>query len=213
MGIAAIIGIVSSVIQAVRAFNPPETAQTAQPQQKADKLFAELDAMGQGLIQRADLERAFDKIAGKATAGAENLFTKLDADGDGAITRSEFTSSIGRLADQLDQHFHRTRVQGEGGLPPVAEAGFTRDELSGQLSSIVGNFDKADANGDGRVSIGEAKEFARTNVGGSVRLLAGDNQNVELMLQVVRLMQAYGIVGGNAATAGNSAGQTVSDKV
>ena len=211
MGIAAIIGIVSSVIQIARSFNAPETPQAAQPQQKADKLFAELDAMGRGAIEPADLETAFDRIGDKATAGAERLFAKLDADGSGAISREEFTGSINRVADQLDQHFHRLRLHGEGNPSPAAEAGFTREELAGQLSSVVGNFDQADANGDGRVSLKEAKTFAGIDAGGAFRPAAGDN--VETMLQVVRLMQAYGIVGGTTDTADNSAGQKVSDKV
>jgi hypothetical protein len=161
MGIAAIIGIVSSVIQIARSFNAPETPQAAQPQQKADKLFAELDAMGRGAIEPADLEKAFDRIGDKATAGAERLFAKLDADGSGAISREEFTGSINRVADQLDQHFHRLRLHGEGNPSPAAEAGFTREELAGQLSSVAGNFDQADANGDGRVSLKEARDLRR----------------------------------------------------
>jgi hypothetical protein len=38
-------------------------------------------------------------------------------------------------------------------------------------------------------------------------------QNVEMMLQVVRLMQAYGVVGGSNTTAENNTTQKVSDKV
>jgi Ca2+-binding EF-hand superfamily protein len=205
MAIGAIIGIISSVIQAVRAFSPPD------PPQKADKLFSELDAMGQGAIQRADLEKAFDKIADKATAGADKLFARLDADGDGTITRSEFSGSINRLADQLDTHFMRARLHGEGGLPPAVDAGFTRDELTGQLSGLIGNFDRADADGDGRVSLREARKFAGSDAGGTIQPL-GD-ANVAAMLQVVRLMQAYGIVGGSNSTADNDAMQKVSDKV
>ena len=211
MGFAAIIGIVSSVIQIARSFSAPETPQAAEPQQKADKLFAELDAMGRGDIQPADLERAFDRIGDKAAAGAEKLFAKLDADGNGAITRSEFAGSINRVADQLDRHFDRLRLHGGSNPPPAAEAGFTREEIAGHLTGIVGNFDRADANGDGRVSLKEATAFASIGAGDALRPAAAEN--VEAMLQVVRLMQAYGIVCGNSNTADNSAGQKVSDKV
>lgn len=210
MGIAAIIGIVSSVIQAVRAFSPPEPPQAQQPPQKADRLFEALDAFGQGAIRPADLERAFERITDKAAAGAERLFAKLDADGDGRITRSEFSGSIERLADQLDQHFMRVRLHGED-APPADDAGFTRDELAGQLTGLVGNFDRADANGDGRVSLREARAFAREGAG--VQTAAAGPQNVELMLQVVRLMQAYGVVGGANTTAENDTTQKVSDRV
>lgn len=215
MAIGAVIGLISSVISVVRAFSPSEAPQAAQPQQKADKLFAELDAMGRGALQRADLEKAFDKIADKATAGADKLFAKLDADSDGTITKNEFAGSINKLADQLDHHFMRMRLQGEGGMPsPVADAGFTRDDLTSLVSNISGNFDKADANGDGRLSLREARAFGQSVAGtGDLSPAFGETGNVELMLQVVRLMQAYGIVGGTTSTADNSAEQKVSDKV
>lgn len=210
MGIAAIIGIVSSVIQAVRAFSPPEPPQAQQPPQKADRLFEALDALGQGAIRPADLERAFARIADPAAAGAEKLFAKLDADGDGRITRSEFSGSIERLADQLDRHFMRVRLHGEG-APPADEAGFTREELAGLASSIVGNFDRADADGDGRVSLREARDFARR--GGGASSVAVGRQDIDLMLQVVRLMQAYGVVGGTGDTADGAGAQKVSERV
>jgi Ca2+-binding EF-hand superfamily protein len=212
MAIGAIIGIISSVFQAVRAFSPPEAAQ---PQQAADKLFSRLDEMGQGAIGSAELQTAFDKIKTDATGSADKLFSKLDADSDGKITKSEFSGSINQLAEQLDHHYMRMRMHGEGGMPPPsADAGFTREELTGQLSNLVGNFDKADANGDGRVSIKEARALAHS-AGSSTAspLAAAGNQNVELMLQVVRLMQAYGVVGGSTTSADNGTAQKVSDKV
>jgi hypothetical protein len=216
MAIGAIIGLISTVFQAVRAFSPPETAQ---PQQAADKLFSKLDELGRGEIGGAELQTAFDKIKADATGSADKLFSKLDADGDGKLTKSEFSGSINQLADQLDQHYMRLRMHGEGGMPPSADAGFTKDELTGQLSNLVGNFDKADADGDGRISFKEAKAFGKANsmdAASAFTTAAAGNQNVELMLQVVRLMQAYGVVQGSSSTAGvnndsnNSAGSKIS---
>lgn len=216
MAIGAIIGLISTVFQAVRAFSPPETAQ---PQQAADKLFSKLDELGRGEIDGAELQTAFDKIKADATGSADKLFSKLDADGDGKLTKSEFSGSINQLADQLDQHYMRLRMHGEGGMPPSADAGFTKDELTGQLSNLVGNFDKADADGDGRISFKEAKAFGKANsmdAASAFTTAAAGSQNVELMLQVVRLMQAYGVVQGASSTAGvnndsnNSAGSKIS---
>jgi len=210
MAIGAIIGLISSVVSIARAFSPSEPAQAAQPQQAADKLFAKIDELGKGAIDGADLQSAFERIRTEGAAGADRLFSKLDADGDGKITKSEFSGSINQLAEQLDQHFMRLRLHGEGALPP-ADAGF-KEELSSQLSSLVGNFDKADANSDGRVSLREAKAFLK----GDAFQAAAGNPNVEMMLQVVRLMQAYGVVQGTTVTAGvsndsnNSAGSRIS---
>ena len=208
MAIGAIIGLISTVFQAVRAFSPPEAAQ---PQQAADKLFSKLDEMGQGAIGSAELQTAFDKIKTDATGSADKLFSKLDADSDGKITKSEFSGSINQLAEQLDHHYMRMRMHGEGGMPPPSgDAGFSREELTGQLS----NFDKADANGDGRVSIKEAGALAHSaGSASSLTTAAADSRNVELMLQVVRLMQAYGVVGGSTTSADNGTAPKVSDKV
>ena len=214
IGIGALIGIVSSVIQIAQAVNRPDPAE-----QKADKLFSELDAMGKGNIQSADLQSAFERIKTTATGGAEKLFSKLDSDGDGKITRSEFTGSISQLADQLDQHFMRSRVHGESSMPPaLGNTSFSRDELTGLASSIASNFDKADANGDGRVSLKEARALGQQAIDGAVPNLqsaATDNRNVEMMLMVVRLMQAYGVVGGSSTTAdnGDAAAAKVSERV
>ncbi|MBX3647619.1 MAG: hypothetical protein KF766_08155 [Rhodocyclaceae bacterium] len=125
MAIGAIIGIISSVIQAVRAFTPPE------PQQMADKLFSKLDALGQGEIQSADLQTAFEKIKSTAAGGADKLFTKLDSDGDGKLTRSEFSGSINQLAEQLDQHFQRVHARRGRHAAPVGDVGFTCEDLGG----------------------------------------------------------------------------------
>ena len=202
MAIGAIIGIISSVIQAVRAFSPPE------PPQMADKLFSKLDTLGQGEIQSADLQTAFEKIKADVTGGAEKLFTKLDSDGDGRITRSEFSGSINQLAEQLDQHYQHVRMHGEGGTPPsISNAGFNREELTSLTSSIAGNFNKADADGDGRVSLKEARDFGQSASGAAaqMQMAATDNRNVEAMLMVVRLMQAYGVVGGSDGNSDNKA--------
>lgn len=197
MAIGAVIGIISSVIQAVRAFSPPE------PPQKADKLFAELDALGKGELQRADLEQAFSRIADKATAGADKLFSRLDADGDGTLTRSEFSGSINNLAEQLDGHFQRQRLYAAAALPG-SEAGFSRESLTGMVSGIAANFDRADADGDGRVSLREARQFSQSARGEGANARIAGSDSAELMLMVARLMQAYGIVQGTSTTAGAS---------
>ncbi|MBK6630926.1 MAG: hypothetical protein IPG33_07650 [Betaproteobacteria bacterium] len=75
MGIGAIIGIISSVVQAVRAFSPPEPP----PSQMADKLFSQLDRLGQGAIQGSDLQTAFEKIKSSATDSADKLFRNSTA--------------------------------------------------------------------------------------------------------------------------------------
>lgn len=205
VGIGTIIGIAASVFQAVQAMNRPDPAT-----QKADQLFSQLDASGKGAIDNADLQSAFDKIAAQASLKSDQLFNKLDADSDGKVTQSEFSSSINKLAEQLDQHYMRLRMQGEHN----GNAGFSRDELAGLSGTLAGNFDSADTNGDGKISIREARQFNQANLANTANSATpgGDGQNVELMLQVMRLMQAYGTSGtpGNSQTANDNRAQKIS---
>ena len=82
------------------------------------------------------------------------------------------------MAEELDNQFNQMRMQ--GGMPPPppsgaqgSDSGFTKDELTSQLSEIgssdsarssliskvVENFDKADTNSDGKVSFQEAMAY------------------------------------------------------
>lgn len=186
IGIGTLISLAASVYQAIQSANRPDPAT-----QKADQLFSQLDAAGKGAIESADLQSAFDKVAAKATVKADQLFSKLDANSDGTVTKEEFSSSINRLAEQLDQHYMHLRMYGE----QAGKTGFSRDDLTGLASNLANNFNKADSDGDGKISIKEAVSFGKVNSTGSLSassISPAETQNVELMLQVLRLMQAYG---------------------
>lgn len=186
IGIGTIISLAATAFQAYQAANRSDP-----PTQKTDQLFSQIDAAGKGSIEGADLQSAFDKIAAQATVKADQLFSRLDADSDGKVSKEEFSSSINRLAEQLDQHYMRMRMYGE----QSGKASFSQEDLTDLASNITNNFSKADANGDGKISIKEAIHFGKANPTGSLPASAtssAEGQNVELMLQVMRLMQAYG---------------------
>ena len=191
LGIGSLIGIAASVYQAVKTYNASD-----KPDSKVDKLFSQLDTSGNGAIENADLQGAFDKIATQATQKSEQLFAKLDADGDGSVTRQEFSTSINRLAEQLDDHYMRLRMAKDN-------PGFSQEELAGAATDISQNFAKADVNGDGRLSIKEATDYGKTAKPGAA---PGEHENIALMLQVMKLMQAYG-----SSSTGNT--QATSSKV
>lgn len=193
------------------------------PAELAEKLFAQLDTSGQGYIEQSDLQKAFNQISGTGdTSSASDLFSKLDADSDGKVTKNEFSSALQAAAEQLDNQFANMRIQ--GGMPPPPpqnDAGFTKDELQSQLgeigssdskrssliSDIVQNFDKADTDGDGKVSFKEAMAFEQsqstsTSTGTSeTGAAASDDSNAKLMMQIMRLIQAYSIDSGDKNTA------------
>lgn len=159
-------------------------------EEMASDLFSKLDSSGKGYIQQSDLETALSAITGTSsssssnstgTASASEIFSQLDADGDGKVTKDEMTSSFTKLAEELDNQFNQSRMQNASGNmpppPPKDDAGFTKDELTQQLSEIgssdsqrssfinnvVQNFDKADTNGDGKVSFQEAMAYDQSS--------------------------------------------------
>ena len=151
-------------------------------EEMASDLFSKLDSSGKGYIQGSDLESALSAIIGASsssstdttgTASASEIFSQLDSDGDGKVTEDEMASGFQKLADALDSQFEQSRMQGAMPPPPQNDTGFTKDELTEQLSEIgssdsgrasfisnvVENFDEADANGDGKVTFQEAMAY------------------------------------------------------
>lgn len=116
--------------------------------------------------------------------------------------------------------------------PPSDDAGFTEDELSSQLeeigasdserstliSNILDNFDAADTDDDGKVSFKEAMAFDQSGSSSSSASSASGtassgtsstgssdtSADAKVMLQIMRLMQAYAIGADAGATTGTS---------
>lgn len=199
------------------------------PAKMAEDLFAQIDTKGQGYIEKSDLQSAFAQISSssgsESSASVDEVFGQLDGDGDGKVTQDEMTTSLKKLADELDSQFDQMRMAGgmggPGGMPPAPpqdDAGFSKDELESQLdeigssdskrstliSSIVGNFDKADTDGDGKVSFKEAMAYDQTSQGSttssstsstalssSSTATATDSSDLAVMKRIMELMHAY----------------------
>lgn len=204
----------------------------------AEDLFAKLDTKGQGYIEQSDLESAMDGLAsGSGGVSASEIFSTLDGDSDGKLTQSELSDSIKQLEQELRDQYDSMRMgmggQGEkSGMPPPPpppageggnEAGFTKDELTAQLSAIgdsdsqssslianlIANFDQADSNGDGQVSASEAMAFDQANQASatsdatdSTASASTDTEdlNAQVMAQIMRLMESYGLIGEDDAS-------------
>lgn len=224
----------TSMMQGTR--QRPDTAKMA------EEMFAQLDTSGQGFIQKADLQAAFDKTssASSSTSGissasstVDELFSSLDTDSNGKVSKQEFTDRLATLQSELDQQYQDSRMQtaieasrseGMGGRPPPPPPGegpsMTKDELSTaisetstsdsqstMMSEILQNFEQADTNSDGEVSFQEARAFQELNSsssstsstasasGSSSADAASSNSSTEakVMMQIMKLMQAYGI--------------------
>lgn len=198
------------------------------PSQMASKLFSRLDTKGQGFIEQSDLQSAFSQVFGNAASSQANdassqLFSALDGDSNGKVTESEFSTGMQKLAEALDSQAFSSRMGGAGGMPPPPppgggqdDAGFTQDELQSQLdeigstdsrrssliSSVVENFDKADTNGDGKVSATEAMAYEQstqsstsgnsTSTGSTGSTSSSSHTDAMLAHRLMELMRAYG---------------------
>ena len=97
-------------------------------------------------------------------------------------------------------------------IQSATSAGFTRDELisqldeiaasdskrSNQISSIVQNFDKADTNDDGLISVNEARAYAQSNnlsnsTSESTASEGSTDANAQVQITTMKLMQVYGV--------------------
>jgi Ca2+-binding EF-hand superfamily protein len=200
----------------------------------ASSIFSKLDTSNQGYIDKAGLQSAFDSISSSSSSSSsssvDDLFSSMDSDSDGKVTKSELTSSLEQLATQLNNAFDQMRMGGGHGGPPPgpppsdgqngnsSDAGFTKDELTQQLSdmgssdskrsnlisSIVTNFDKADTDGDGKVNRQEAMAYGKSQQSGSsssdatasttfsTSSSSSKSSEAAYMMQMMLLTQAYG---------------------
>ena len=208
--------------------------QTSQRRQKpdasamAEDLFAKLDTTGKGYIEQSDLTSALSNTSSTSTTGttsASEIFSQLDSDGDGKVTQDELKTSIQKLAESLDSQFDEMRMQ--GGMPPPpppseSDAGFTEEELTAQLaeigstdsarsgliSNVVNNFDAADTNEDGKVSLQEAMAYDKAHptssassttdstsstdsATGATSVASNDKTDAQVFRQLMELLKTY----------------------
>lgn len=210
------------------------------PSQMASKLFSRLDTKGQGFIEQSDLQSAFSQVFGNASSSQANdassqLFSALDGDSNGKVTESEFSSGMQKLAEALDSQAFSSRMGAAGGMPPPPppgggqdDAGFTQDELQSQLeevgstdsrrssliSSVVENFDKADTNGDGKVSATEAMAYEQSTQsstsGNSTSTGSASSSSQTDAMLAQRLMELIRAYGGDSTTSAASGVLSVS---
>ncbi|WP_460528260.1 EF-hand domain-containing protein [Chitinimonas naiadis] len=139
------------------------------------KLFKKLDGDGDGSVSETEFAE-LTKNAPKLPEGVEApSFSGFDSDGDGKLTQSEFSEGSKKLEEQLHSQFESMRAQGgpsgpPPGPPPGGQGeGLDKDTItslakstsssnptaSSKLADLAENFDAADANEDGKVSIEE----------------------------------------------------------
>ncbi|MEC5385504.1 EF-hand domain-containing protein [Uliginosibacterium sp. H3] len=165
-----------------------------------------------------------------SSSSVDDLFSQLDGDSDGKVTKKELADSMQSLADALDSQAMSSRMQ-MGGMPPPPppggqggpggpgdDAGFTKDELTSMASDVAStdskrasfmndvasNFDKADTDGDGKVSFKEAMAYEQSSETSasasassnsstsSTNSSATQESQARMMQQLMQLIHAYG---------------------
>ncbi|MBS1210400.1 MAG: calcium-binding EF-h [Proteobacteria bacterium] len=203
----------------------------------ASSLFSKLDTKNQGYIDKTDLQSALSSLSSSSsTTSVDDVFASLDSNQDGKVTESELATSLQTLADQIESQLNSMRMDSAmsaaGSMPPPPppsdsdsqnDSGFTKAELTSQLSeigssdskrsslisNIVANFDEADTDGDGKVTMKEAMAYdqasssssttsstavtaSSTSSDSSSTSSSTSEDDLALMLRLVQLAQSYG---------------------
>jgi Ca2+-binding EF-hand superfamily protein len=226
--------VAASAANTMQARHRPDTAKMA------ETLFSKLDSTGKGYVAESDLASALSALTGSssstsASASASQIFSELDGDGDGKVTQDEMKSGLAKLAEALDSQFNASRMQGGGAMPPppppADDAGFTKDQLSSQLSEIgssdparasliskvVENFDAADTDGDGKVSFSEAMAYEQSTSSNSTSTTSSTGKTSDsasssstqasdalVFRQIMELLRAYGSQSESVTTSSGS---------
>ncbi len=180
-------------------------------------------------------------------ASVDEVFKQLDGDGDGKVTKQEMSDSMTKMAEQLDSQFNSMRtsekggqgmggMQGMGSMPPPPPPssgksdsgdGLTKDQLTSisketgstdsKLTNLVKNFEKADTNQDGKVSMQEAMTFDKSSqtsttasTSTSTDSSSSTNTEAEIMKRIMQLMHAYSVSGQGSSQTSSSGTISVS---
>lgn len=163
----------------------------------ADDVFSQMDSDGDGKVTQDELSSTLQKLADQMDAQFDNMRMNQAMGGQGGMppppppgNDAGFTKD--ELSSQLD------------------EIGSSDSQRSSLISKVVDNFDEADTDGDGKVSFKEAMAYDQSTQASSVASTSGSSSsssstssdsssssssndlNAKVMLQIMRLMHAYG---------------------
>ena len=161
-----------------------------------DELFTKIDTNSDGKVTKSEFTDALKKVA-----------EELD---------NQFMSSrmSGGMGGMPSGGMGGMPPGGMGGMPPSGQGGgLSKDQLSSvadaigssnssassSIKDLVNNFDKADTDGDGKVSFQEAMNYQqKTAASGSSPSSASDassassnDLDTRVMMQIMKLLQAY----------------------
>jgi Ca2+-binding EF-hand superfamily protein len=161
-----------------------------------------------------------------SASATQSLVAALDGNGDAKLTQQEMAAALQKLLEEVGSLLGNAggteRSGGRppaGGMPPPPPpegadgTGFTKDELQAMVDSssgtddqrtalmtrIIGNFDAADTDGDGKVSFAEARAFGQSteaaqgpSTGTAQATTATADDGATVLANILQLLLAYG---------------------
>lgn len=214
--------IQSQSLWANRQLQQPPKLSQEQLKTDAGAVFQKLDSQQKGYLEQADFSAALSQLQQSADdEQSAAWFSQLDVDQDGKLTSDEFSSAV---SEQLYNAQGKYGMSGGGpqgmppmGPPPGEDEGKTVDELSAMveelsstdskaaagLQSIIDQFDSADANKDGKVTMQEAQALKHQSQPktDSTTTTASTEDSSQLRLQqtLMQLMKTYGATASQSA--------------
>lgn len=155
------------------AYSPRPQLSKEQHTEAAGQLFGQLDSQNKGYLEQSDFSSLLNGLQNKeAKAKSEELFSTLDSDSDGQLTSTEFSDNFSNLLYSAQGMMAAMEPR----PAPPQDSGKSKDELAAMLEelgqenetateglqSLLDNFDTADADGDGKVTMQEAKSFRQS---------------------------------------------------
>lgn len=174
----------------------------------AGHLFGKLDSENKGYLEQSDFSSLLTGLQNDdASTKSQELFSALDSDGDGQLTSTEFSDNFSSLL------YSAQGTIGKRPAPPE-DSGLSKDELTAMLQgveqeeqkstaglqSLLDNFDSADSDGDGKVTMQEARSFRESqrtdssSLTGQVSTSSDSNESISKLLSrtMQQLMETYG---------------------
>lgn len=202
-----------------QGFRPPPPPDQGNTQQMAEDLFSALDTKNQGYIEKSDLASALGTASSSSSQqpSVDELFAQWDSNSDGQVTKDELAASLQSQRPDGPPPGPPPGMGGpQGQTPPelskdeltsmAEKIGSTDSQRSEMIKNLVGNFDKADSDGNGKISAEEAMSFAKSSKTSDAKSTSseatGSSSEARALNRMMQLMRAY------TATATGSANST-----
>lgn len=216
--------IQSQSLWANRQLQQPPKLSQEQIKADAGAVFQKLDSQQKGYLEQADFSAALSQLQQSADDDQSAAwFSQLDADQDGKLTSDEFSTAVSEQLYNAQGKFGMPGSTSQGmpqgmppmGPPPGEDEGKTVDELTSMvdelsstdskaaagLQAIIDQFDSADANKDGKVTMQEAQALKQQSQTATTSGTPSSEDSSQLRLQqtLMQLMKTYGATASQSA--------------